>query len=132
MFFSARRFAAMTLVFGFAATPAAAHAEVWRSQGYGYVLVTAPGEVRVYELAADRCSLSDTVPALESLGTIEQRDDDHFVLAGSSARIGFERMAAIPRSLRTKRARGCRSSRQFRCLVGNFRRELSGVRRAWR
>lgn len=74
----------------------AARAEVWRSEGYGYLLRTDAEKVEVYELAADRCTLSDTVPALASLGKIEQRDPDHFVLAGETSRIGFERIAALP------------------------------------
>lgn len=76
--------------------PAVARAEVWRSQGYGYVLVTNPTNVEVYDVAADRCTLSNTVPALAALGKIEQRDSDHFVLAGETTRIGFKRITALP------------------------------------
>jgi len=76
--------------------PAAAHAQVWRSQGYGYLLVTNPAKVEVYDVAAGRCTLSDTVPGLASLGRIEQRGPDHFVLAGETTRIGFEKIPALP------------------------------------
>lgn len=86
----------LAMVIAMLTLPAAARAEVWRSQGYGYLLVTAPEKVEIYELAADRCTLSDTVPALASLGKIEQSDSDHFVLVGASSQMGFERIAAFP------------------------------------
>jgi len=75
---------------------AQAHSEVWRSQGYGYLIETNAAAVKVYDVAADRCTLSDTVPTLSSLGIVEQRDADHFVLSGENSHIGFERVASLP------------------------------------
>lgn len=86
----------LALIAACAATaPALARQDVWRSQGYGYLVAVEPNGVKVYDVAADRCTLSDSVPTLDALGRIEQRDRDHFVLAGDTARIAFERIASL-------------------------------------
>jgi hypothetical protein len=76
--------------------PALARGDVWRSQGYGYLVAAEPNAVKVYDVAADRCTLSDTVPTLDALGKIEQRDRDHFVLVGDTSQMAFKRIASLP------------------------------------
>jgi len=69
---------------------------IWRSRGYGYLLDVRPAEVRVFDIAAERCTLTDTARDAASLGAIENVTPRGFVLAGETSRIGFERIAALP------------------------------------
>ncbi len=92
----AARLALAGLAITASSTVLPARADVWRSTGYGYLLATGPSAVKVYDVAADRCTLSDTVPTLEALGRIERRTRRGFVLAGDTSRIAFRRIAALP------------------------------------
>ena len=69
---------------------------VWRSQGYGYVLDVGDAGVRIYDVTSSSCALSGEAAKLEELGVIEKGANERFVLAGDTARIGFERRAALP------------------------------------
>jgi carboxyl-terminal processing protease len=71
---------------------------IWRSRGYGYLLDIRPSQVRVFDIAAERCTPTDTVGDTASLGRIENITRKEFVLAGETSRIGFERIASLPRA----------------------------------